>query len=98
MGKCPAPCDGSISMDQYRVLVELSLKVLLDPADYVREQERRMGQAAAELRFEIAARIKTYVEQLSQLGRGPFGSPGRWSGCSFCRCSVGRASARRKCF
>jgi excinuclease UvrABC nuclease subunit len=72
MGKCPAPCDGSISMDQYRVLIQLSLKVLLDPADYVREQERRMGQAAAELRFEIAAKIKTYIEQLSQLGRGPF--------------------------
>jgi excinuclease UvrABC nuclease subunit len=72
MGKCPAPCDGSISMDQYRMVIELSLKVLLDPADYIREQQRRMSQAAAELRFEIAAKIKTYIDSLSQLGKGPF--------------------------
>ncbi len=72
MHKCPAPCDGSISVEQYRHLVAWSRKVLADPADYTREQDRRMRQAAANLRFEIAAKIKTYVDQLSQLGKGPF--------------------------
>ena len=72
MGKCPAPCDGSISMGQYRLLIEWSRKVLADPADHVREQDRRMRQAAGELRFEIAGRIKAYVDQLSLLGKGPF--------------------------
>ena len=72
MGKCPAPCDGSISMDQYRHLIAWSRKVLADPADYAREQDRRMRQAAAELRFETAGKIKAYVDQLSQLGKGPF--------------------------
>ena len=72
MGKCPAPCDGSVSMEQYRRLVEWSRKVLADPADYVREQDRRMRQAATELRFETAGKIKAYVDQLSQLGHGPF--------------------------
>ncbi len=72
MGKCPAPCDGSISMGQYRRLIEWSRRVLADPADYTREQDRRMRQAAAELRFELAGRIKAYVDQLGQLGKGPF--------------------------
>ena len=72
MGKCPAPCDGSVSVGQYRRLVELSGRVLVDPADAVREQTRRMQQAAAELRFETAGKVKAYVDQLSQLGRGPY--------------------------
>ena len=71
MGKCPAPCDGSISMEQYRRLIEWSAQTLVDPADAVRTHTRRMQQAAAELRFETAAKIKGYVEQLAQLGKGP---------------------------
>ena len=77
MGKCPAPCDGSISMEQYRRLIEWSGQVLVDPADFVREQTRRMEQAAAELRFETAAKIKAYIQQLSVLGKGPFRHVGR---------------------
>ena len=72
MGKCPAPCDGSISMEQYRRLMELSLTALLDPKDVVREHTRRMQQAAAELRFELAQKIKTYVQQLTEMSIGPF--------------------------
>ena len=72
MGKCPAPCDGSITMGQYRHLIEWSARVLADPEPYVREQDVRMRQAAAELRFELAGKIKQYVEQLSQLGKGAF--------------------------
>jgi hypothetical protein len=72
MGKCPAPCDGSISMDQYHQLIDLSVHTLAHPADAVREQTVRMQSAAAELRFELAAKIKTYVDQLSQLGRGAY--------------------------
>ena len=72
MGKCPAPCDGSIEMDQYRHLIDWSAKVVVDPADFVREHERRMQQAASEQNFEAAGRIKQYVEQLSHFARGPF--------------------------
>jgi excinuclease UvrABC nuclease subunit len=31
-----------------------------------------MEQAAADLRFETAARIKSFIAQVSQLGKGPF--------------------------
>lgn len=72
MGKCPAPCDGSISMQQYRALIEWSAKTLVDPNDAVREHSLRMRQAAGELRFESAAKIMAHVDQLSRLGKGPF--------------------------
>lgn len=72
MGKCPAPCDGSIELPQYRRMVEWSAEVIVDPAETIRLQTRRMQQAAAELRFESAAKIKAYIDQLSQLGKGPF--------------------------
>ncbi|MEA2733896.1 MAG: excinuclease subunit [Humisphaera sp.] len=72
MNKCVGPCDGSIDLDAYRQLIAYSAAVLADPADAVREHTRRMNAAAAELRFETAEKIKAYVEQLGQLGKGPF--------------------------
>jgi excinuclease UvrABC nuclease subunit len=72
MGKCPAPCDGSISMQQYRHVIDWSAQILVDSADATRMQKIRMEQAAAALKFEAAAKIKAYVDQLSQLGTGPF--------------------------
>jgi excinuclease UvrABC nuclease subunit len=72
MGKCPSPCDGSISMDQYRRLVEWATQVVVDPAQAVREHSQRMQAAAAELRFESAGKIKAYIDQLSLLGKGSF--------------------------
>ena len=72
MGKCPAPCDGSISMDQYRGMVEWSARSVVDPAALVRDHTRRMQQAAGELRFETAAKIKGLIDKVSQLGKGPY--------------------------
>jgi hypothetical protein len=72
MGKCPAPCDGSISMAQYHRLIDRSLAALADPAALIAEQKMRMEQAAGELRFETAAKIKAYVSQLELLGKGAF--------------------------
>src|SRR5207248_6767272 len=69
MGKCPAPCDGSISMAKYRHLIEWSAQVAVDPSEFVREQSNRMKQAAAELRFESAAKIKVHIDQISQFAK-----------------------------
>src|SRR5439155_14013223 len=49
-----------------------SAQALADPKEHVRQQTRRMQQAAAELRFETAAKIKSWVDQLAQIGKGPF--------------------------
>lgn len=72
MGKCPAPCDGSIDLAAYRQVVSLSLRTLMDPRPFLREQEQRMKAAAQELKFESAAKIKQHIDQLSQLGHGAF--------------------------
>lgn len=73
MGRCPAPCDGSVSMEQYRLQVAYSTTALRDPADFIRQHEGRMRRAAADLKFESAGRIKAYVDALSAvLGKGDF--------------------------
>jgi excinuclease UvrABC nuclease subunit len=72
MGKCPAPCDGSISMAQYHRMIEWSAATLADPSEMIHQQSDRMKHAAAELRFETAAKIKAFIDQLSQFGKGAF--------------------------
>ncbi len=67
MGKCPAPCDGSVSMQQYRSLVRWSADTLADPHTEIAQQTERMRQAAGDLRFELAGKIKQFVDQLSSL-------------------------------
>jgi excinuclease UvrABC nuclease subunit len=72
MGKCPAPCDGTISMTQYKSLVQWSAQVAVAPDEFVRHTTRRMEAAAAELKFEAAAKIKQFLAQISQFTRGSF--------------------------
>jgi excinuclease UvrABC nuclease subunit len=72
MGKCPAPCDGSISMAQYHRMIDWSITTLFDSRPMILEQTQRMQEAAADLRFETAAKIKAFINQLSQLTKGPF--------------------------
>jgi len=72
MGKCPAPCDGSISMEQYHRMIEWSAATLAEPGEMIRDQNDRMKRAAAELRFETAAKIKAFIGQLSEIRKGAF--------------------------
>lgn len=67
MGRCPAPCDGSVSMQQYRALVGWSARTLADPKPEIEAQETRMRDAATELRFETAQKIKQFVTGLQSL-------------------------------
>jgi excinuclease UvrABC nuclease subunit len=69
MGKCPAPCDGSISMDHYRYLIQWSAEAIVSPRKLIEDNTRRMQQAAVDLKFETAAKIKSYIESLSKLGK-----------------------------
>lgn len=76
MGKCPAPCDGSITMNAYRQQINDAV-ILLTPGSntpgsnsrdaWIARVQQRMKQAAAELRFELAARWKLKLERLSAL-------------------------------
>jgi hypothetical protein len=72
MGKCPAPCDGSISMSDYRAMIRRSVQALANPSRVIAEQTQRMQQAAADLRFEEAAKAKALLDKLSQLSKGAY--------------------------
>jgi len=72
MGKCPAPCDGTISMAQYRDMVRLGAAVAVAPRRFLDEEKRRMSRAAAALDFELAGRIKQRIDRVSQFGKGAF--------------------------
>ncbi len=83
MGKCPAPCDGSISSEQYRRLIEWSMRAITDPAELIREHTARMKSAAADLRFETAGKIKQYIDELAAMHRGPMQFVGRLADFAF---------------
>lgn len=72
MGKCPAPCDGSITMGSYRHMLQRSIDALGDPGAFVEEQRLRMEQAAQGRQFEAAGKIKAYIEELERLGKGAY--------------------------
>jgi len=72
MGKCPAPCDGTISMDEYRGNVQTSSQVLVRPAEFIAEQDARMQKLAGELQFEQAGKVKAKLEQVKQFGKSAF--------------------------
>jgi excinuclease UvrABC nuclease subunit len=98
MGKCPAPCDGSISMGQYRRLVDWSARSIVDPAEMIRDQQQRMNTAAAELRFETAGKIKAFIDSLSQLGKGSFRHVRRLSDFKFIALQRGPRDGSAKVF
>ncbi|WP_405177091.1 excinuclease ABC subunit UvrC [Nocardia sp. NBC_01377] len=63
--KCSAPCIGRVSADQHRRIVEDFCDFLAGRTDrMVRELERRMHDAAEELDFETAARLRDDVQAL----------------------------------
>lgn len=72
MGKCPAPCDGTITMDEYRQGVERSALTILNPSAYASEQEARMQELAQQLQFEQAGKIKLKLDQVNQFGKSAF--------------------------
>lgn len=71
MGRCPAPCDGSESMDQYRSRLGEAVEYLGGRRQAWRaEQKALMKRAAAELKFEAAQLIKSKLERSQFLDSG----------------------------
>lgn len=65
--KCSAPCVGRVDADEHRAIVD-DLVAFLDgsTAKYVRNLERRMKAAAAELDYERAARLRDDIAALNR--------------------------------
>ncbi len=68
MGRCLSPCDGTISMDEYRQHVaraaEFAAGMRTERFEQLTEQ---MQSAARELRFEQASALKARIERLAEL-------------------------------
>ncbi|MBF6167531.1 excinuclease ABC subunit UvrC [Streptomyces gardneri] len=63
--KCSAPCVGRVSAEEHRAIVEDFCDFLAGRTDrLVRELERRMHEAAEDLDFESAARLRDDVQAL----------------------------------
>ena len=73
MGKCPARCDGSISIEQYRRLIDMSVAGLSEIGFLIAQHSRRMEQAAAECAaLRRRQRTAPDVDQLERLRQGRF--------------------------
>ncbi|MCX5717719.1 MAG: excinuclease ABC subunit UvrC [Nitrospirae bacterium] len=68
MGKCPAPCGGLISKEEYRRIVEdVRLFLQGEKKELLGELEKRMERFAEELRFEEAAKIRDSINNLRHI-------------------------------
>lgn len=68
MGKCHGACEGKITMDAYRVILDEAIRVASgDQAGTRAAWEADMQAASKELAFEEAARIKNRIEKLDGL-------------------------------
>ena len=68
MGRCLSPCDGSISMDDYRRVIGLAAEAAAGDRTPIREDlTAQMTDAAEALAFEKAASIKGRLDRLAEL-------------------------------
>ena len=68
IGRCCAPCEGKISAEEYAKIVEqVSLFLQGKMPALIKEREREMEEAAAELRFEDAAHHRDVLQVLKNL-------------------------------
>jgi DNA polymerase-3 subunit epsilon len=70
MGRCSAPCDGTISRDDYgRVVDRVRSALSEDVRPAVSVMQSRLSKLAEQLRFEEATTIRRRLETLTQTGR-----------------------------
>ncbi len=71
MGRCPAPCDGSVPMRHYHGQIDQAVGLLAGDRQAWRDQQgRAMKRAAAALNFEHAQRLKQRLDAAGVLERG----------------------------
>ncbi|MGB9715402.1 MAG: excinuclease ABC subunit UvrC [Thermodesulfovibrionales bacterium] len=67
MGRCPAPCDGKITREEYLKLVDEVIHFLKgEKKDLLQELERKMERFSEEMRYEDAAKIRDRIKALQR--------------------------------
>lgn len=67
MAKCPAPCDGSVPFETYRVSLQNAVATARSPEPLMTDLAARMKTHAANLEFEQAGKVKARLATLEQL-------------------------------
>ncbi|MFJ9905677.1 excinuclease ABC subunit UvrC [Streptomyces sp. NPDC101152] len=67
IGKCSAPCVGRVDPQEHRELAEEFCDFMAGrTGTYIRRLEKRMGEAAEEMEYERAARLRDDIEALKK--------------------------------
>jgi excinuclease ABC subunit C len=67
MGRCPAPCDGKITREEYLKLVDEVIHFLRgEKKDLLQDLEKKMQRFSEEMRYEEAARIRDRIKALQR--------------------------------
>ncbi len=70
MGRCLSPCDGTISMDAYRLAVAEAASFAAGRRQAIRDDiQQSMKQAAVQLQFEKASALKAQLERLREFDK-----------------------------
>lgn len=71
IGKCPAPCEGLVSLDDYRDRVARAVAFVRGgPDEMIAEAEAEMAEAASAREYERAAAAKHRIEQARKIVTG----------------------------
>lgn len=71
MGRCPAPCDGSIPMEAYRGMIRAAARFAGgERQEHAAALARQMREAAGRMEFERAAVLKSRLERMEDFA-GP---------------------------
>ncbi|NPA50725.1 MAG: excinuclease ABC subunit C, partial [Epsilonproteobacteria bacterium] len=65
--RCLAPCEGRVSKEEYKRIVESAKRALRDRRTLIKKLEEKMGSLALQERFEEAAKIRDRIEVIKRL-------------------------------
>ncbi len=73
MGRCAGPCNGTISLEEYRQIVARAGEFAAGRRkEFAESFQTRMKQASAALEFEKASTLKTRIERLEEFNSPPY--------------------------
>jgi excinuclease ABC subunit C len=80
LGKCPAPCIGAISQEEYMQIVKRQMRFLEGHHDEIIEEfKTEMNNLSEELKFEEAAKLRDRIQAIEHIQKKTGGLFSRFS-------------------